>query len=523
MAEKYLCADFTNSENQITLNEHLNQWDIGMTIDITLKGNELPFKNGKVDTSGVMLHFANKFSNKALVVKPNGDWVGTDPTDRENYVCTGTFKIPNSLLEQSTPIVAYIMLNKSSLVHYTMKTAIIIVEPRKQPNDYVSQQDYVYTLEALREEILQILETIEAERDADYQDFKNQIKQDIKNLVYDSKPEIKSYEYLTDTSVKYNGVTYTVTKDEVTGLINKITDSNDNYFKPKISSGITDVSLHNAVFWAIAMYSGKYSGTGNYAEEVLAYSKTIDEADYPNTVILINSQSEGKSTIFRISEPFNSLRVGIVSGYVKRNDLGLTIIFLDSGVKIYNGVNPNMPEYSSTTSSSTSYWAFWYSLKDLSEIYINKSANAVHPIISSKITYDKICKFNYDIKFKDVFTVSNSDITGAMVYKYGNSIYVTFYLNGTVPIMDKTNARLDHGTNTLYARIDAIEGSSSRKQFMLSSKVDLTINSISQYDTSHFNTILNDLDGNIAFNTFDLCDENGNVLLAKNCDLSFFI
>lgn len=67
---------------------------------------------------------------------------------------------------------------------------------------------------------------------------------------------ISEYEYLSDTSVKFNGTTYTVEKDSTTGLIAKISDSNGNSFEPTINSGITDVALHNAVFWAVAMCRG---------------------------------------------------------------------------------------------------------------------------------------------------------------------------------------------------------------------------------------------------------------------------
>lgn len=67
---------------------------------------------------------------------------------------------------------------------------------------------------------------------------------------------ISEYEYLSDTSVKFNDITYTVEKDSTTGLIAKISDSNGNSFEPTINSGIADVSLHNAVFWAVAMARG---------------------------------------------------------------------------------------------------------------------------------------------------------------------------------------------------------------------------------------------------------------------------
>lgn len=67
---------------------------------------------------------------------------------------------------------------------------------------------------------------------------------------------LTEYKYLTDTSVKFNGTTYTIEKDAETGLISKISDSYNHEFKPSISPGITDVALHNAVFWALAMCRG---------------------------------------------------------------------------------------------------------------------------------------------------------------------------------------------------------------------------------------------------------------------------
>ena len=67
---------------------------------------------------------------------------------------------------------------------------------------------------------------------------------------------LTEYQYLTDTSVKFNGTTYTVEKDAETGLISKISDSAGNEFESEISAGITDVAMHNAVFWAVAMCRG---------------------------------------------------------------------------------------------------------------------------------------------------------------------------------------------------------------------------------------------------------------------------
>lgn len=64
------------------------------------------------------------------------------------------------------------------------------------------------------------------------------------------------YEYISDNSVRYNNITYTVETDEETGLINKVTDSYNREYKPTINSGITNPAVQNAVFWAAALLSG---------------------------------------------------------------------------------------------------------------------------------------------------------------------------------------------------------------------------------------------------------------------------
>ena len=83
-----------------------------------------------------------------------------------------------------------------------------------------------------------------------------QSKQEAKTSSQTTGGTLNEYKYLTDASVKFNGTTYTIEKDAETGLISKISDSYNHEFKPSISPGITDVALHNAVFWALAMCRG---------------------------------------------------------------------------------------------------------------------------------------------------------------------------------------------------------------------------------------------------------------------------
>ena len=83
-----------------------------------------------------------------------------------------------------------------------------------------------------------------------------QSKQEAKASSQTTGGTLNEYQYLTDASVKFNDTTYTIEKDADTGLISKISDSYNHEFKPSISPGITDVALHNAVFWALAMCRG---------------------------------------------------------------------------------------------------------------------------------------------------------------------------------------------------------------------------------------------------------------------------
>ena len=98
-----------------------------------------------------------------------------------------------------------------------------------------------------------------------------QSKQEAKTSSQTTGGTLNEYKYLTDASVKFNGTTYTIEKDAETGLISKISDSAGNEFEPEISAGITDVAMHKAVFWAVAMMSGFSSSTplGTFAEFVM--------------------------------------------------------------------------------------------------------------------------------------------------------------------------------------------------------------------------------------------------------------
>lgn len=134
---------------------------------------------------------------------------------------------------------------------------------------------------------------------------------------------LTGYEYLSDASVRYNGTTYTVEKDAVTGLISKISDDNGVEFSPTDKSGgnITDVVLHNAVFWAVAMLS-------RFGEPQLPPEKSIFNHD------IVGLSSE-YSTHIEKSHSSGSIVVsdsGIDFNYIGNK----SILLIDGGINCYS-------------------------------------------------------------------------------------------------------------------------------------------------------------------------------------------
>lgn len=102
---------------------NLTQWDIDQTL--VVKGTGL-------DTVPVF-HFCNKVSKAALVVNAT--------TSGDDLVV----KIPNILLQQALPIIAYMYYEHTDGSARTMHTITIPVTPRVKPNDYEFVENIDYT------------------------------------------------------------------------------------------------------------------------------------------------------------------------------------------------------------------------------------------------------------------------------------------------------------------------------------------------------------------------------------------
>lgn len=121
---------------------------------------------------------------------------------------------------------------------------------------------------------------------------------------------LTEYKYLSDLSVKYNGITYTATKNS-SGLIDKITDSDGNEFEPVIDGTINDVAFHNAVFMSIAVHSGlrppefdKTGFIGLFTPDTrdIANSRWRNNISGYNDIILTGGSENGDALHFTSSQ-----------------------------------------------------------------------------------------------------------------------------------------------------------------------------------------------------------------------------
>lgn len=145
-----ISVNFTADVENIVATEHLYQWDNGQKLSISGVG---------ITTD---IHFANKKSEKALVVTPT--------------VTSGAcvVSIPNSLLAEPYPIIAYVCVPSDDGAR-TIKSVTIYVEARKQPSDFVLEDD----------EGITTLETISQRANEVLQNATNQVNTAVSNMLTD--------------------------------------------------------------------------------------------------------------------------------------------------------------------------------------------------------------------------------------------------------------------------------------------------------------------------------------------------
>ena len=102
---------------------NLTQWDLNQKLVV----------KGATTTTVPVFHFCNKLSKAAFVV--------TASVSGDDIIV----KIPNILLQQSFPIIAYMYYEAADSSAKTMHTITIPVTPRVKPNDYEFEENIDYT------------------------------------------------------------------------------------------------------------------------------------------------------------------------------------------------------------------------------------------------------------------------------------------------------------------------------------------------------------------------------------------
>ena len=161
-----ISVTFTSDVENIVATEHLYQWDNGQKLSISGVGTSAD------------IHFANKKSEKALVVTPT--------------VTSGKMvaPIPNSLLSEPYPIIAYVYV-PSDDGSKTIKSVTINIEARKQPSDFILEEDEgITTLETISQRVNEVLQnatnqinTAVSNMNADYGNFKTTIQSELDDMV----------------------------------------------------------------------------------------------------------------------------------------------------------------------------------------------------------------------------------------------------------------------------------------------------------------------------------------------------
>ena len=161
-----ISVTFTSDAENVVATEHLYQWDNGQKLSISGVGTTAD------------IHFANKKSEKALVVTPTVT----------SGACVAP--IPNSLLAEPYPIIAYVYV-PSDNGSKTIKSVTINVEARKQPSDFVLDEDEgITTLESISQRVNEMIQnatnqvnTAIANMQTDYTNFKNTIQGELADMV----------------------------------------------------------------------------------------------------------------------------------------------------------------------------------------------------------------------------------------------------------------------------------------------------------------------------------------------------
>lgn len=264
----------------------------------------------------------------------------------------------------------------------------------------------------------------------------------------------------------------------------------------------------------------------NLLQYIDLVSKGISGTSYQGGSVYVIDESEKWFAFqFKTSQEVN-IQVG---------DLHLSRIdgFYVNKFRIYQGANfytvrtQNNEKGFVFPSLATTYASYWfggpYTLRIVHKLQTSpiKTAPALNKIWNMNGEKFKI-SLPLKLKFNDYFTVSGGeDVTGIYAVLDNGTYDINFMVKGAFPIFDYTNNRIDFGMTNWrkYVNIGNYLGNSN----FYHEKIKIELPSISG-SSRYYNNLDTRLKlENVYFNSEDILDEKGNIILAKNCDISDFL
>lgn len=99
---------------------------------------------------------------------------------------------------------------------------------------------------------------------------------------------LKEYEVLSDTEIKYNGVTYTFSAGD-SGEITEVSTDKGRAFTPVIPNTLTNIFQHNAAFMAVAMLSNLSGTAATDIPNCIARWNTDNMIELSSAIVLRDS------------------------------------------------------------------------------------------------------------------------------------------------------------------------------------------------------------------------------------------
>lgn len=153
-----------------------------------------------------------------------------------------------------------------------------------------------------------------------------------------------------------------------------------------------------------------------------------------------------------------------------------------------------------------------------------KEGATIHPAWEKHIAASYWSHHTTEVTFKEMYSLElNEDEDNLIIVLQGSTYYIYVYKQGYYHYIDTVNEHIIYGDENITGIYRRVSLSIGGKRSYTSKEELLPTTQSYTYNTSVYNDWKDNWETYVLFNTKDLCDENGNVLLPANCSIEDFI